>query len=137
VNIRVAFRRVFQSNNQQERAMQIQVNTDANIEGREALVRHVEAEVATALDRFNDRITRVEVHLSDENAGKAGGGEKRCLMEARLAGSQPVAVSYGHATLEEAISGAATKLHNLLESSLGRSNNHKGGASIRTDDAAE
>ncbi len=117
--------------------MQIQVNTDSNIDGREALVRHVEAEVGSSLDRFKDRITRVEVHLSDENAGKAGGGEKKCLMEARLAGSQPVAVSHAHATLEEAVSGAATKLHHLLESSLGRSSDHKGAASIRTDNAAE
>jgi ribosome-associated translation inhibitor RaiA len=117
--------------------MQIQVNSDGNIDGREALVRHVEAEVAAALDRFNDRITRVEVHLSDENAGKPGESEKRCLMEARVAGSQPVAVSDQRASLEDAVSGAARKLQHLLESSLGRSSHRKGADSIRTDGIAE
>jgi ribosome-associated translation inhibitor RaiA len=113
--------------------MQIQVNTDNNTEGREGLTRHVEAEVESALVRFSDRITRVEVHLSDENAGKAGGGEKRCVMEARLAGRKPVAVTVEHSTLPEAISSASKKLEHLLESTLGRLSDHKGGTSIRTD----
>jgi hypothetical protein len=118
---------------QKERTMQIQVNTDHNIEGREGLARHVEAEVESALGKFGDRITRVEVHLSDENAGKGGGGEKKCVMEARLAGRKPVVVSLEHATLPEAITGASRKLAHLLDSTLGRLTDHKGGASIRTE----
>lgn len=115
--------------------MQIQVNTDDNIEGRDELARQIEAEISATLSRFSDQITRVEVHLSDENAGKAGSADKRCLMEARPAGRQPIAVSHEGATLEEAYSGAAKRLRNSLESTLGRANDHKGGASIRTDGA--
>jgi hypothetical protein len=115
--------------------MQIQVNTDANIKGRDDLVRQIEAEINTALSQFSDQITRVEVHLSDENAGKSGSADKRCLMEARPAGRQPIAVSNEGATLEEAYSGAAKKLRSSLESTLGRASDHKGGASIRTDGA--
>jgi Sigma 54 modulation protein / S30EA ribosomal protein len=115
--------------------MQIQVNTDANIEGRDALVGQIEAEVNTTLNRFTDQITRVEIHLSDENAGKSGRLEKRCLMEARPAGRQPIAVSQEAATLEEAYSGAARKLRSLLGSTLGRVNDHKGDASIRRSDS--
>jgi len=115
--------------------MQIQVNTDANIEGRDDLVRQIEAEINTTLSRFSDQITRVEVHLSDENAGKPGRTDKRCLMEARPAGRQPIAVSHEGATLEEAYSGAAKKLRSSLESTLGRASDHKGVASIRTDGA--
>jgi ribosomal subunit interface protein len=115
--------------------MQVQVNTDANVEGREALVDHVEAEIDATLGRFGDRITRVEVHLSDNNAGKAGG--KKCLMEARLAGRQPVVVSDEHPILHEAISGAAKKLQSLLETMLGRLKDHKGDRSIRLDDKQE
>ena len=115
--------------------MQIQVNTDANIEGRDELARQIEAEINTALSQFSDQITRVEVHLSDENAGKSGSADKRCLMEARPAGRQPIAVSHEGATLEEAYSGAAKKLRSSLESTLGRASDHKGGASIRTDGA--
>ena len=67
--------------------MQIQVNTGDNVEGREELIARVEAGVAAALSRFDDRLTRVEVHLGDENAGKSGAADKRCMIEARPAGS--------------------------------------------------
>lgn len=52
--------------------MQIQVNTDDNVEGREELVRQLEAEISRTLGRFGDHFTRVEVHLSDENSDKFG-----------------------------------------------------------------
>jgi len=66
--------------------MQIQINTDSNIEGNERLAQQVEAVVRDALDRFSAQITRVEVNLSDEDSDKKFGAEdKRCLLEARLA----------------------------------------------------
>lgn len=117
--------------------MQIQVNTDANIDGREELARRVEAEIASVLGRFGDQITRVEVHLSDQNAGKSGGPDKHCLMEARPSGRQPIAVTHQAVTLEEAWTGATRKLQRSLESTLGRANDHKGGASIRKDTISE
>ena len=58
--------------------MPIQINTDHNIEGRESLANHVRALVATALSRHEERVTRVEVHLSDQNSGKGGSDDKRC-----------------------------------------------------------
>ncbi len=73
--------------------MQIQVHTDHNIEGREATATNVSEVVASALDRFSDRITRVDVHLSDENGDKSRGDDKRCMIEARVEGHQPVAVA--------------------------------------------
>lgn len=111
--------------------MHIQVNTDDTIEGREALRAQVEATVESALERFAGQLTRVEVHLGDENAGRSGPGDTRCAMEARPAGQQPVAVTHNAATLEEASAGAAQKLARLLDSRLGRLNDHKGAASIR------
>ena len=100
--------------------MQIQINTDHNIEGREALSDHVSGIIETALNRVSDHITRVEVHLSDENGDKGGQNDKRCMMEARLEGRQPVAVTQHSATLEQAVGGAADKLVRLIESTLGR-----------------
>jgi len=111
--------------------MQIQVNTDDNVEGREALARRVEAEVERTLGRFSEYITRIEVHLSDEDSDKSGSNDKRCLMEARLAGRQPVAVSNHAGSLDEACSGAAEKLRRSLERTLGRLKDHKGRVSIR------
>ena len=101
--------------------MKIQINTDSNIAGNEQLRREVEALLRGALDRFSEKITRVEVHLSDENSDKKSGvDDMRCLLEARLAGRQPIAVSHEAATLQEAVDGAAEKLTHSLDSTLGR-----------------
>ena len=101
--------------------MQIQINTDGSIEGHEPLTTQVCGVVESALDRFNDHITRVEVQLSDQNSEKKGGfDDMRCVMEARLAGRQPIAVIHQAATLVQAVDGAADKLTNMIESTLGR-----------------
>jgi ribosome-associated translation inhibitor RaiA len=102
------------------RRMQVQVNTDSNIDGREKLAAHVESLVESTLSRFSDRITRVEVHLSHQNGDKSGHDDKRCMMEARLEGRQPVAVTHQAATLNQAIHGAADRLQRSLESTLER-----------------
>ncbi|MGE0154735.1 MAG: HPF/RaiA family ribosome-associated protein [Reyranellaceae bacterium] len=112
--------------------MQIQVNTDANIQGREDVVRYVEKEVTSVLGRFGDQITRIEVHLSDANAAKAGARDKRCTIEARLAGRKPEAVSDQGETLRAAVGGATRKLKRYLDKTLGRRDERKGGASIRS-----
>ena len=100
--------------------MQIQINTDHNIAGHEALASHVSGLVENALNRISDHITRVEVHLSDENSNKGGENEKRCVMEARLEGRQPVAVTHQDTTVDQAVDGAVHKLSRLIESTLGR-----------------
>jgi len=103
--------------------MKIQVNTDDNIAGREALASHVSATVQKALDRFREHITRVELHLSDENSaknGKVDAGDQRCLLEVRLEGRQPVAVTDQAATLHQAVQGAADKMARLLDTTFGR-----------------
>lgn len=100
--------------------MQIQVHTDDNIEGGQALKGQVEAAVTKALDRFSGQITRVEVHLGDENSEKGGQSDKRCMMEARLEGRPPTAVTNHAPSLEQAISGAAEKLQKVIDSTIGR-----------------
>ncbi|MGK2870982.1 MAG: HPF/RaiA family ribosome-associated protein [Alphaproteobacteria bacterium] len=112
--------------------MQIQINTDKNIEGGEDLSARVSTEIHTRLDRFSQHITRIEVHLSDEDADKSGGSDKRCLIEARLEDRQPEVASERAATLEGAYSGAAKKLQRALETTLGRLNQVKGADTIRT-----
>lgn len=101
--------------------MQIQVNTDRNIEGHEALTSRTQASVEAALSRFSDRITRVEVHLSDENSAQKGGGDDmRCVIEVRMDGQPPLAVTHKAATMDQAIDGAADKLERKLDSLVGR-----------------
>ena len=106
--------------------MQVQVNTDKHIHGGERLTLWVKTAVEAKLGRFADHITRVEAHLSDENSHKSGGTDKKCVLEARPAGLQPLAVTHLAATLEQAISGAAEKLERLLDSTFGQLNSVKG-----------
>lgn len=100
--------------------MQVQFNTDESVAGDEALDRHAEAVVRRTLERFSDDVTRVEIHLSDVNGQKAGENDKRCLMEARVAGLQPLAVTEQAGSLHLAIEGAAQKLQRALDTTLGR-----------------
>lgn len=105
--------------------MKIQFNTDANIHGTEALAANVSASIEQALEHYKEHITRVEVHLSDESRGKSGQHDQRCMLEARLEGRKPVAVTDHAVTLEQAVDGAAQKLAHMLESTLGRLQNRR------------
>ncbi len=100
--------------------MQIQVNADHTVRGSERLTAHVGAVVEGALSHFSAQITRVEVHLSDENGAKSGQDDKRCMMEARIEGRHPIAVTHHAASLDQAIEGAADKLTRSIEHTLGR-----------------
>ncbi|MDO8883189.1 HPF/RaiA family ribosome-associated protein [Pseudotabrizicola sp.] len=111
--------------------MQIIVNTDDKIEGNDAMLDSIRAQVDDALSRFADQITRAEVHLSDENGAKGGGEDNRCLLEVRPSGQQPVAVTHQAASPQEACDGALQKMVNKLQSTFGRQTNAKGGHSIR------
>ena len=100
--------------------MQIVINTDKTIERHQGLDEHVETVVGAAVQRFKEHITRVEVHLSDDNSQKSSDGGNRCLLEARITGYQPIAVSDHSVHLHQAITGAAEKLKRAIDSALGR-----------------
>jgi ribosome-associated translation inhibitor RaiA len=100
--------------------MQIMTNTGRSVTGSVALSAQVEASVENMLGRFSQQITRVEVHLSDENAQRGGADDKRCMMEARPEGRQPTSVTHRAATLQQAIDGAAGKLARAVDSTIER-----------------
>ena len=104
--------------------MQIQVNTDNNIEGSARMSAYFTDTLQSALSRFQDQITTIQVHLSDENGSKEGSGDKRCLLEARLKGLKPVVVTNYAENLDIAVSGAIDKLIKSLESTIGKLRNH-------------
>jgi ribosome-associated translation inhibitor RaiA len=94
--------------------MQVQVNTDKNITSGERLTEIVRSTVTGKLHRFRSQVTRVEAHLSDEDAHKSHGNDKKCVLEARPAGMKPLAVTHMAATVEQAITGAVEKLERVL-----------------------
>jgi len=101
--------------------MLVQINTDHNIEGSESLTAQVRGVVENELIRFSHHITRVEVHLSDENSDKKGGNhDMRCLIEARLEGRKPIVVTHQATTLDQSVGGAVNKLNKLIKSTLDR-----------------
>ncbi len=104
--------------------MTIQFNTDKNINQTETLTAPYVAQIESELSRFNDYITRIEVHLSDEDGHKDGRNTKRCLLEARLENRQPVAVSSQEDTLDKAIDSALDKLTASLNTIIGKLGNH-------------
>lgn len=106
--------------------MNIQVNTDHNIAGSAELNCYIEASLAGVLERFKIAITRIEVHLSDENASKTGGMDKRCLLEARISHHQPIVVSHHDTSIHQAIETASEKLLRAIESMTGRLTDRKG-----------
>ncbi|OYQ41978.1 hypothetical protein CHU92_04245 [Flavobacterium cyanobacteriorum] len=103
--------------------MLIEVNTDNHIEGKERMKVYFESLLSDSLKRFEDRITRLEVQLGDENSGvKKGDNDKRCMLEARIAGLKNVAVVNHADTIEKAIMGAIPKLKHAIEHALGKVN---------------
>ncbi|MCF8227974.1 MAG: HPF/RaiA family ribosome-associated protein [Bacteroidales bacterium] len=104
--------------------MKIQINTDKNVSGSEELIASATSLISKELSRFSQQITRVEVHLSDEDANKDGDNDKRCMVEARLAGMKPIAVTDHADNHVQAVSGAIDKLKTSLETIRGRLKNY-------------
>lgn len=100
--------------------MNIQINTDDNIAGGAELEGLTKAAVEASLGHLAEQVTRVEVHLRDENSTKGGSADKRCLLEARLEGHQPLAVTAAAGNVAQAIESAAVKLKRSLIHTLGR-----------------
>lgn len=105
--------------------MQIQVHSDNHIEGGARLNEWVSASVSSKLDRFDEELTRVIVHLHDDNAGKAGADDKRCQIEARPKGQQPVSVTHKAESLDFAVEGAIEKLNHALSHQFGKLRNKR------------
>ena len=100
--------------------MKIQINTDHNVDGNERLHAFLEDKITNALKRFENHLTRIEVHLSDENAIKNGPDDIRCLFEVRLEGREPLAVTANANTIEAVVSMAIEKVKSLLDTQLGK-----------------
>jgi ribosome-associated translation inhibitor RaiA len=116
----------------------VQVNTGNGMQNKETLDRWAEEFLNESLARFQQDITRVEVQLADENSGKKGAADKRCMLEARLTGHEPVVVNHHGETQDEAFRGATQKLIRALERTFGKldRHDHRARDTIRRDPSA-
>lgn len=104
--------------------MQVHINTDKNIEGSDRMEAYFSEVLQNTLKRFEDKITSLEVHIGDENGDKTKGGDKRCMIEARVTGLNPQAVTNHADTVELAVKGAADKMKHLLEHTFDKMRSH-------------
>src|ERR1700749_5181621 len=104
--------------------MTIQFNTDKSLTMHEAFGAELKQQLEKDLSHFSEHITRLELHLSDENESKQGIDDKRCLMEARIANRQPVAVTADGNTHEQSVKAATDKLKHALDTIFGKMKQH-------------
>ena len=105
--------------------MQFQFNSDSSVMGTENVAERIEEMVREKLSRFEDRLTRIEVHVSDVNGAKHGEDDKHCMIEARPRGGKPIGVTGKADKVDDAARKAANTLAQRLERLFGKENKHK------------
>jgi hypothetical protein len=98
--------------------MKIQIDTDTHIHPSAVLQQQVRRIVGDALDRQDDHVDVVDVHLSDEFGQNGGGSYMNCIIETRIEGHAVLAVNESAVKLDQAVSGAADKLSRLIEHTM-------------------
>ena len=101
--------------------MELQFNTSNQVTATPEMEARAREIVEGALSRFARRLTRVELHLGDENSPQKGGSaDIRCSLEARPEGLRPIAVTHHDADPDAAMRGAARKLARALDNEFGK-----------------
>ena len=106
--------------------MNIEIRTDKNIINSDRLIDYVRTELKQEFQRYSEKITHFEVHLSDANGDKGGEDDKRCMIEARVSGVKPIAVTHKADNIDQAIHGAIEKLQRSIEHSFAKREPHRG-----------
>lgn len=104
--------------------MQVQFNSDSSVMGTENVASRIETRVREKLARFEERLTRLEIHVHDENAHKHGHDDKACTIEARPRGGRPIGVTEHADDVDTAARRAASTLAQRLERIFGKKARH-------------
>ncbi|OBX18034.1 hypothetical protein A9995_13935 [Erythrobacter sp. QSSC1-22B] len=104
--------------------MDIQFNTDNSLSNVSGVAERVEAHLRERLGRFDDRLTRLEVHVGDTNGPKGGPDDIACTIEARPRGGAPLSASGSAGELDAAVRSASSKLVTVLDRHFGKSERH-------------
>jgi ribosome-associated translation inhibitor RaiA len=105
--------------------MQVQFNSDSSVMGTENVAERIENQVRQKLARFEERLSRLEIHVRDENGPKGGADDKACTIEARPRSGKPIGVTAHAADVDSAARQAASTLAQRLERHFGKAERHK------------
>jgi ribosome-associated translation inhibitor RaiA len=100
--------------------MKVRIAHDDHIRSSQERSEEIERLVRGHLSRFGELITSVQIHLSDDNGPRVTPDDRRCLIEARLAGREPIVVSHRADSLMQAVGGAASRLERAIDQSRDR-----------------
>ena len=101
--------------------MQILLHADPNTDGSKLMAEHVEAVVKDAMQRFGERVTRVEAHLSDVKVqAKSSDDDIHCTLEAKLVGLDAIVVKNSAGNAHQAIEGAVRKLKRAVATEIAK-----------------
>lgn len=104
--------------------MQIQFNSDSSVMGTDEVASRIETRLREKLARFEERLTRLEVHVHNDHRHTHGHDDKACTLEARPRGGKPVGVTEHGSSVDDAARRAATTLAQRLDRLFGRSERH-------------
>jgi len=100
--------------------MTIQLNADNNLKINKDYAKKLNAIIDDSFKRYSEYLTRIEVHFSDENSHKTSSNDKKCVLEAKLKGREPIAVSDFGDTYDLAFDSAIDKMKASLDTILGK-----------------
>lgn len=105
--------------------MLFQFNSDNHVQCDAAVETRVRTLVDARLRNVQQKISRVEVHVGEIN-GPRGGVDKRCAVELRPKGLDPITASETAETIELAAAGATDKALTAFQRVIGRTTTRKG-----------
>ncbi len=106
--------------------MFIQIHTDNQVPSDADRNDQLEEQIRQRLARLEERITDVEVHVSDVNGPRGGNADMRATVEARVNGIPPVAAIDEGNNVDRAVIGAAKKVVRALDHQLGKLGDRRG-----------
>jgi ribosome-associated translation inhibitor RaiA len=106
--------------------MQFLFNSDNQTPLGSDAAAEVQAIVEKRLDRISERLTRVEVHVSDVDGPRSSSDDKRCTIEIRPNGMRPIMAADMAASVEGAVSNATDKVLKAFDRQIGKTTSRKG-----------
>ena len=105
--------------------MQFQFNSDSSVMGTDDVAERIEAQVREKLTRFEERLTRLEVHVHNEHHHTHGNDDKGCTIDARPRGGTPIGVPEHGSSVAAAARKAARAMAPRLTRLFGKEAKHR------------